>query len=78
MLAATGALLLALAGGSAALGDSSSSSGKPKPIVVKPELKHDTSGPLRSIKPKKHRGQKLPRERQIPVPAGSGTADPAV
>jgi len=78
VLAATGAVLLALAGGSAALGDASRSSGKPKPIVVKPELTHDTSGPLRSVKPKKHRGQKLPRERQIPVPAGSGTADPAV
>jgi len=54
-------------------------SGKPKPITVTPEVKHDTSLPLRSIEPKrKHKARTIRREPERPIPAGTRGADPVV
>ncbi len=45
---------------------------------IKPEVKHDTSPPLRSLKAKpRHQGKRLHEEPALPVPKGSGS-DPVV
>jgi hypothetical protein len=54
-------------------------SAEPPRPVTGPEVKHDTSPPLRTIPPQnEHRGRKEHIEHPIPVPAGSGTPDPVV
>jgi uncharacterized membrane protein len=48
------------------------------PSVSGPEVKHDTSPPLRTIPPKPRHARKEHKEHEIPVPQGSGTPDPVV